>query len=166
MLGPAFQFKCLLSPVLKFHIFKTYISPILRSGLSSFALKPSHVHPITMFHRKILRGILNFSKNSNLAPLYFLLGELPIEAQIHRDIFSLFYNVWINPESKVSQIIKYLLQNSTEKSKTWSIFVRNLSTKYDLTDPLECLNSKPPSKAGMDLTMWGPWAQDFVGALF
>ena len=79
--------------------------------------------------------------------MYFLLGELPIEAQIHRDVFSLFYNVWINPNSKISQIIKYLLQNSPEKSKTWSIFVRNLAVKYDLTDPLECLNSNAPSKA-------------------
>ena len=147
MLGPAFQYKCLLSPVLKFHLFRTYISPILRSGLSSFALKASQIHSITIFHRKILRGILNFSKSSNLAPLYFLLGELPIEAQIHRDVFSLFYNVWINPNSKISQIIKYLLQNSPEKSKTWSIFVRNLAVKYDLTDPLECLNSNAPSKA-------------------
>ena len=146
-MGPAFQFKCLLSPVLKFNIFRTYVGPVLRSGLSSFALSSRHTYPLAIFHRKILRGILNFSKHSNIAPLYFLLGELPIEGQIHLDVFSLFYSVWINPESKVHQTVKYLLQNSSDKSKTWSIFVRQLSQKYGMIDPLDNLKKQAPSKA-------------------
>ena len=73
LLGPAFQFKCLLSPVVKFHIFRTYICPILRSGLSSFALTQNHMHSLNIFHRKTLRGILNLSRNSNIAPLYFFI---------------------------------------------------------------------------------------------
>ena len=38
MLGPAFSFKCLLSPKVKVHLFRTYTCPIIRSGLSSFCL--------------------------------------------------------------------------------------------------------------------------------
>ena len=82
-----------------------------------------------------------------MAPLYFLLGELPLEAQIHRDIFSLFYNVWSNPDSKIHEIIKYLLQSSNPKSRTWSIHLRNLAQKYNLNDPLECLLTDAPSKS-------------------
>ena len=41
MLGPAFAFKCLLSPVVKIHLFRTYTCPILRSELSSFSLRTS-----------------------------------------------------------------------------------------------------------------------------
>ena len=145
MLGPAFQFKCLLSPIVKFHIFRTYICPVLRSGLSSFVLRDNHIKPITIFHRKILRGILNFSKSSNVAPLHFLLGELPIEGQIHRDIFSLFHSVWTNPDTKIHEIVKYLLQTSSMKSRTWSVHVRSLSMKYGIADPLECLNSDAPA---------------------
>ena len=147
LLGPAFQFKCLLSPVLKFHIFRTYISPILKSGLSTFALRANHLHSLNIFHRKVLRGVLSLSKNSNIVPLYFLLGELPIEGQLHRDVFSLFYNVWCNPDSKIYTIVKYLLQSSSIKSRTWSVFVRHLSQKYGLDDPSECLRADPPSKA-------------------
>ena len=94
MLGPAFSFKCLLSPKVKVHLFRTYTCPIIRSGLSSFALRTSDLQPLAVFHRKILRGILNLSKCASNPAIHFLLGELPIEAKIHRDIFSLFYNVW------------------------------------------------------------------------
>ena len=131
---------------MKFHIFRTYVSPVLKSGLSSFTLRPRQHYPLNIFHRKILRGILNFSKSSSIASLHFLLGEIPIEGQIHRDIFSLFYSVWSNPKRKVHQTIRYLLQSSPDNSKTWSIYVRHLSNKYGLSDPLEYLNSEKPSK--------------------
>jgi hypothetical protein len=61
MLGPAFAFKCLLSPVLKMHLFKTYTCPILLSGLSSLALRTTTLQPLIIFHRKVLRGILTLS---------------------------------------------------------------------------------------------------------
>ena len=147
MLGSAFSFKCLLSPKLKFHLFRTYTCPILRSGLSSFSLKTEKLRSITLFHRKTLRGILNFSNKSNIAALHFLLGELPMEAKIHRDVFSLFFSVWSNPESKIYSIVKYLLENNKENSRTWSSHLRYLSSKYGLMDPLLCMQKDPPSKS-------------------
>ena len=105
MLGPAFSFKCLLSPVVKFHLFKTYTCLFPRSGLSSSSRRTNTLMPLTIFHRKTLRVILCLSKKSNIPALYFLLGELPIEAQIHEDIFSLFFSVWRNSDSKIYQIL-------------------------------------------------------------
>ena len=93
MLGPAFAYKCLLSPTVKFHLFRTYTSQIIRSGLASFSLRSETLKRLTIFHRKSLRGILNLSKNSSITALYFILGELPIEAQVHKDVFSLFFSV-------------------------------------------------------------------------
>ena len=147
LLGPAFQFKCLLSPVVKFHLFRTYTCPILRSGLSSFSLRTTQLQPLTIFHRKVLRGILNFSKSSNIPALHFLLGELPIEAKIHRDVFSLFFSVWSNPGTKIYEIVKYLLETSAPNSRTWTVHLRYLTQKYGLSDPAECLKSDPPTKS-------------------
>ena len=147
LFGQSFQHKSLLNPKLKHHLYQTYISPILRSGLSSFALRSSHLKSLTIFHRKVLRGILSFSKSSNIPALHFLLSEIPIEGQIHKDIFSLFYSVWSNPSSKVYQIIKYLLETAETKSRTWSTHLRFLSEKYGLEDPLDCLKKDPPSKS-------------------
>ena len=64
---------------------------------------------LAMFHRKSLREILSLSKTSAIPAPHFLLGELPVAAKVHIDVFSLFYSVWTNPQTK-----------STENSRTWS----------------------------------------------
>ena len=147
LLGPAFAYKCLLSPAVKLHLYRTYTCPILRSGLSSLSLRTTTLHPLTMCHRKILRGILNLSKSSNISALHFLLGELPIEAKIHQDVFSLFFSVWRNPDSKIYSVVKYLLETSEDNSRTWSVHLKYLSDKYGLMDPLDCLKQDPPPKS-------------------
>ena len=147
LLGPAYSYKCLLSPVLKMHLFRTYTCPIIRSGLSSFSLIKNQLKTMAIFHRNILKAFLNLSKTAATPAIHFVLGELPMEGKIHRDIFSLFYSVWRNPTTKISQIVKYLLTMSSETSLTWSAHLRRISSKYDMRDPLECLNSDPPTKS-------------------
>ena len=134
MLGAAFSYKCLLSPLVKIHLFRTFTCPIILSGMSSFAFRTTTLQPLAIFHRKTLRGILHLSKSSNIPALHFMLGELPLEGKIHRDVFSLFFSVWSNPQTKIYQIVKYLLENSSENSRTWSVHIRYLSKKYGLAD--------------------------------
>ena len=147
LLGPAFAYKCLLSPLVKLHIFRTLTCPIIRSGLSSFALRTHQITPISLFHRKVLKAILHLTKSVPTPAVHFLLGELPIEGRIHRDMFSLFYSVWCNPDAKIHQIVKYLLSTSSENSRTWVINLRHISRMYQLEDPLSCLEKFPPSKS-------------------
>ena len=60
---------------------------------------------MSSFHNKILKGILKLSFVSPLPPLYFLLGELPVEAALHLDKFvQTFWNVWTNPTTKIWSI--------------------------------------------------------------
>ena len=104
-------FKCLLSPAVQVHLFRIYVCPVARSGLSAMTLSDNHLDSLSMFHRKILRGFLHLSNRSPIPALFFLTGELPIVARLHRDVFSLFYNIWINPHTKIFSITKYLLEN-------------------------------------------------------
>ena len=90
---------------------------------------------------------MKLSKNAANCALFFLCGELPIEGKLHRDVFSLFYSIWVNSETKIHQVVKYLMKNSCENSRTWSVFVKQLSEKYNLDDPIECLDKGPPSKS-------------------
>ena len=101
---------------------------------------------INMFHKKILRGFLGLSDRSSVSGLYFIFGELPMEANIHRDVFSLFYSVLANPQSKIHQVVKYLMEEAADNSRTWSKYVQNLAAKYDLPEPLVMFNDNPPSK--------------------
>ena len=86
-----------------------------------------------------MKGFLNLSKCAPTPAIHFLLGELPIEGKIHRDMLSLFYGVWSNPDTKVFQIVKYLLATSPENSTTWAINLRHICRMYGLEDPLQSL---------------------------
>ena len=147
LLGPAFANKCLLSPNVKIHLFRTFVCPIIRSGLASFSLRMPALEPLAMFQRKSLRGVLSLSKTSAIPALHFLLGELPVAAKVHRDIFSLFYSVWTNPQTKIFEIVKHLLETSEENSRTWSVHLRHLCRHYGLPDPLDWLRQDPPLKS-------------------
>ena len=145
LLGSGFSFKC--NPVLKLHIFRTFTCPINRSGLSSFALRSSQLEPLCIFQRKTLKSILKLSLSAPTPSVHFLTGELPIVGKLHKDIFSLFFSVWSNPDTKIYHIVKYLLSNSCANSRTWSAHLKYLSNIYGLDDPLSCLDRVPPTKS-------------------
>ena len=58
---------------------------------------PETKSPLALFHRKVLKGFLKLSKTAPTPSIHFLLGELPMEGKIHRDMFALFFGVWSNP---------------------------------------------------------------------
>ena len=73
LLGPAYAYKCLLSPLVQNHLWKTYNLPVLVAGLSALPIRPANITPLT------LRGFIKLSNPSPVPDLYFLLGELSAE---------------------------------------------------------------------------------------
>ena len=142
-LGNIFSYRCRLSARLQYHTWQVYIKPTLCSRLSALPLRPSAVSPLRSFHHKVLRSILKLSPHSPVVPLYFLLGELPIEASLHISVLSLFWNIWSNPRTKAFEVLKYLLAMSGTNSLTWSAHVRLLFQLYSLPDPLVLLSMPP-----------------------
>ena len=146
LLGPAFSNKCLISPALQIHLYRVYVCPIARSGLAAITLRSKQLQALEIFHRKIIRGFLQLSSSFPIPALYFLSGELPMEAKVHRDVFSLFHIVWSSLDTKLFQITKYLLQNSPKNSHTWACHIRNLASLYDIEDPLISINKESVTK--------------------
>ena len=101
---------------------------------------------ITMFHRKLLRGFLKLSSRSPVPSLYFMSGELSIEAVLHIDLLKLFFNILENPGTKLNQIVKYILCMAKDNSTTWSNHVRLLCKQYSLPDPLTLFEGVQYSK--------------------
>ena len=62
-------------------------------------------------------------------------------------MFSIFYSIWANPDTKIYEIVKYLLKHSDENSRTWSTHLRHLCRKYGLEDPSTCLLRDAPPKS-------------------
>jgi hypothetical protein len=93
LLGPAYAYKCLLSPLVQNHLWKAYNLPVLVSGLSTLPIRPANVTLLAIFQNKTLRGFLKLSNTSPVPALYFLLGELPAEAIIHINTLATFHNI-------------------------------------------------------------------------
>ena len=153
ILGNIFSYKCKTSQRVLYHIWTIFVNPVVRSGLAALPIRPAIVKTLTTFHHKVLRGILKFSKASPVAPLYFLLGELPLEAALHLDILTLFWCIWANPQTKIFDIVKYLLMMAGTSSVTWSAHIRILFQLYNLPDPLLLLSGAPWPKERWKMTV-------------
>ena len=127
LLGFSYSEICQISPVTKLHIMRVYINRVMESGMLSYSLRNNNLCSLEIFQRKSLKSVLKFSTEAPNSSLFFLTGEIPIKAQLHQDIFSLFHNVWSNPESKIDNLVAYLLEMSSANSHTWCAHVRNLS---------------------------------------
>ena len=73
--------------------------------------------------------------------LFFLLGELPVEATLHISVLNLFYNIWTNQHTTLYDASKYILKMCPDTSLTWSNHVQILCKKYSLPSPLHLLES-------------------------
>ena len=69
-----------------------------------------------------------------------------MEAALHLDVLTLFWSIWANPQTKIHDIVKYLLTTSDSLSLTWSAHLRLLFQMYSLPDPLTLLSSPLWSK--------------------
>ena len=146
LLGPAFSQKCLLSPVEKMHLFQIFTCPITRCGLSALALRSSQLESVDLFERKSLRSFLSLSSRSTIASLYFLFSDVPMSSKIHRDVFSIFYSIWCNPQSKLFEIFRYLWNEAPANSRTWTVHIKNLSAQYQIPDLNKLLDTQPWKK--------------------
>ena len=142
LLGAGFAYKCMISPTVQLHLWRTYSLPVLLSGLCTLPLRPSNMKSLTIFQNKVHRGFLKLSQSSPVPCLYFLLSELPIEARIHISTLNTFHTILSHPDTTVHKIIKYVLRMCESNSTTWSHHIKILSEKYDLPCPLLLLEEK------------------------
>ena len=150
LLGPAFSFKCLLSPLLQLHLWRTCCYPILISGLPALPIRPTQLRPMELFQRKVLRGFLKLSQRSPIPALHFLVGELPVEGVLHIRTLNLFHNIWSNPTSTVHAMLLYILKMCSSTSTTWANHVQIICQKYGLPPPLSLLQTPAWTKSQWD----------------
>ena len=110
LLGPAFAYKCLLSPAVQLHIWRTCSLPVLLSGLPALPIRPTVSKSLQLFHNKIMRGILKQCKSSPVPALHFLLGELTVEGVLHIRTLCLLQNIWTNPLLTIFDMVTYILK--------------------------------------------------------
>ena len=144
LLGPAYAYKCLLSPLVQNHLWLVCNLPVLTSGLSALSIRSTNMNSLRLFQNKVLRGFLKLSSSSPVPALHFLLGELPVEAMIHINTLTIFHNIWSNSQTTVCKLVEYILKMCKSNSTTWSNHLQLLCLKYSLPSPLTLLQTSPP----------------------
>ena len=69
-----------------------------------------------------------------------------MEARLTIDLLTLFHNIWSNRETKVFNLVHYIMKMSKDNSTTWSNHVRIICKLYGLPDPLALLQQQPMTK--------------------
>lgn len=129
-------------------IWNTYIKPTLLTGLNALVIKDDSMKILQQFQETVIRRMFKVRDKASITPLLDISGIEPVEASLHKQVFSLFYNFWLNPETPSSKLNKLILQNPEKYKKMnyWPNHVRDLCDKYNLPSPLKLLSEKIPSK--------------------
>ena len=102
LLGPALAYKCLMSPAVKLHLFRTFTCPRLRSGLSTFSLRKNHLKPLELFQRKCLKSFYIYLKKQQHPQFIFSQVNYQLKEK-YTEIFFPYFTV-CGP----TQTVKYL----------------------------------------------------------
>ncbi|CAC5410725.1 unnamed protein product [Mytilus coruscus] len=124
----------------------TYILPVLTYGLEVLIPSGKNLDLIQQQHKRWIKQILSLKLNVADPAIYLLSGLLPLEAEIHIKIITLFGNITRAERSSLEwRIAERQLQIKTYSSNSWFIDLKKICGKYDIVE-LEQYLEKPLTK--------------------
>lgn len=129
-----------LDPETSTALLRTYILPILTYGLEIVIPKGKILDNLQLQYKKLLKQILSLNINVADPAVYLISGLLPIEAEIHLKILTMFGNITrANKKSSEWRLAERQLQIKSMDSNSWFIDMKKICIKYDLENPLSLL---------------------------
>ena len=77
-----------VGPATALRMIKIWVTPRLLHGLESAVLKKSHLHKLDRYYKRLLRQVQGLPTNTATEAVYLMIGALPVEALLHKKIFS------------------------------------------------------------------------------
>ena len=124
-----------LNPKTSYKIYQVYVLPMLLYGLEVLEINKTQMKHLTSFHLDTLWNIQSLPKRTVTAILYFILGALPLEAELEKRQMNLLYSVAICDNSTLQELRER--QNAVEDPDTFITRVSNMIDKYNLPSPDE-----------------------------
>ena len=93
LMGSGFHGRNGLDPETIISLIKTYVLPVLSYGLEIVLPLGKNMECLRMYFKKLLKQLLSLPNNIADISIYILSGLLPIEAEIHLKVLSLFGNI-------------------------------------------------------------------------
>jgi hypothetical protein len=134
-----------LNPRASIHLINCYVTPRLFYGLNVIQLSASDVKNLNVYFNKLIKQIQHLPKRTANAGALLLLGQIPIEGQIHKRMLCTFRNVIANTNSVEQNIAYRQLAIKSNDSKSWFIKIVQITQIYDLPSPYDLMET-PPNK--------------------
>ena len=133
-------------------LWSTYVIPRLLYGLEVLEMKQSDIKQLEQYQRKSLKQIQHLPDRTQHSVTLALLGILPIEMVIHKNMLNLFWR-WHKSEGIEREICLRQLAMKSPAENSWFNRIRDLLRRYGLPLPsvlLEQPLSKPKWKSMVD----------------
>ena len=147
-------------------LWSTYVIPRLLYGLEVLDLKQSDLQRLESYQKKSLKQIQHLPDRAPNSASLALMGILPIEAVVHKNMLNLFWR-WLTSEGIEYDICLRQLAVKSPDEKSWFNRIRDLLYRYDLPSPsvlLEQPLSKSKWKSMIDKAIHaeveGTWRED------
>ena len=143
-MGAGFHGHNRLNPKVTKTIYNLYVLPRLLYGLETVILLQKDIDILNDFHKDMLRRIQHLPQRTALPVVYGLVGQFPIEFELHRRQFTLFGNI-VREKCIEKDLALRQLAVKDDNSHSWFIMIKKNLYKYGLPSPYELLEN-PPTK--------------------
>jgi hypothetical protein len=134
-----------LNPRASIHLINCYVIPRLLYGLDVIQLSAIDVKNLNVFFNKLIKQIQHLPERTANAGALLLIGQIPIEGQIHKGMLCTFRNVIANTNSVEQNIAYRQLATKSNDSKSWFIKIVQITQIYVLPSPYDLMET-PPNK--------------------
>jgi hypothetical protein len=131
-----------LGTVCNVKMWNTYVVPRLLYGLEVLKLNKSDIKSLENYQTNAMKQIQHLPTRASSAAILLLVGQLPVEGAIDRQILTFFGNA-IRADSVERDIIERQLAMKSGSSSSWVLTVTKILDKYSLPNTLSLLETRP-----------------------
>jgi exonuclease III len=122
-----------LSPVIMRKLLSAYVIPRMMHGLETLILTQGDVDKLERGYKNILRNLMSLRKNIASSAVYLMMGQLPIEAELHLRILTLYGMISRqDDQTAIKQLARRQLATQTNPCNSWFGYVASIAKSYDL----------------------------------
>ena len=141
LLGAGLQVRKGFSPITAQNLWKVYALPRMTYGLEIMPMTNKDKEQLEILQKKILNQIQGLPCRAANTGVYVLLGAVPVEMVIERNMLSTFMNIARNTLSVECYILSRKLAMKNENGKIFINRIQEILEKYGLGKVVEYLHS-------------------------
>ena len=146
-----------VSPHVSKTLIATYVDPAVYYGLEAMTLSEADYQELDKSQRTLLHEIQGLPDSTAIPAVYLLLGVLPMSAQVHIKILSVYNSIIHRPKTEFDIIMRQLAIKDSS-SHSWTSELRRVLYTYQLPSPMQLAHNPPEKERWKQMVKAAVWA--------